>query len=35
MGLRLRRLAWFFAIWAMSVMALGVVSLIIRAVLKQ
>lgn len=32
---RLRRLAWFFGIWAMSVLALGLVSLAIRAVLKK
>ena len=35
MGPRLQKLAWFFAIWAMSVMALGIVSLAIRAVLKS
>ncbi|MEO5586175.1 MAG: DUF2474 family protein [Novosphingobium sp.] len=29
-----RRLAWFAAIWAMSVAAVGVVGLAIRAVLK-
>ncbi len=34
MRLRLRQLAWFFGIWAISVLALGLVSLVIRAVLK-
>lgn len=31
----LRRLAWFIAIWAMSVAALGLVGLAIRLVLKR
>jgi hypothetical protein len=31
---RLRRLAWFVAIWAMSVAALGVFGLGVRLVLK-
>lgn len=35
MRMRLRQLAWFFAIWAMGVVALGIVSLAIRAVLKS
>ena len=30
-----RRLAWFVAIWAMSVAAVGLVGLAIRAVLKS
>lgn len=35
MGQQLRQFAWFFGIWVMSVVALGVVSLAIRAVLKS
>lgn len=30
----IRKLLWFVAIWAMSIAALGVVGLAIRAVLK-
>jgi hypothetical protein len=31
---RLKRLGWFIAIWALSVAALGVFGLIVRLVLK-
>ena len=30
----MRQLAWFFGIWAMSVLTLGVVSLAIRMIIK-
>ncbi len=33
--LRLKRLGWFVAIWALSVAALGVFGLIVRLVLKR
>ncbi|HEY5362943.1 MAG TPA: DUF2474 family protein [Aestuariivirga sp.] len=31
----MRQLAWFFGIWAMSVLTLGIVSFVIRAILKD
>jgi hypothetical protein len=33
MGGRVKQIGWFVAIWAMSVLALGVVGLAIRAVI--
>lgn len=35
MAIKPKQLAWFVAIWAMSIAALGLVALAIRAVLKS
>lgn len=35
MAVRLKQLGWFVAIWAISVLALGVVGLAIRFVLRS